>query len=78
MLFITAAKSSPSEKGTKMVVKHSKSLENIYDSLERLLEFFASQSAENTDDRTLSMIEHDLVGMESRLRLFTDYRPSRK
>jgi hypothetical protein len=61
-----------------MVLKHSRTLENIYDSLERLTEFFSTEKAGRADDKTLSMIEHDLVSVESRLKLFTDYRPSRK
>jgi hypothetical protein len=57
-----------------MVVKQSRARGSIQDSLERLLEFFSSQMAEATDEKTLSAIEHDLIVMESRLKLFTEYR----
>jgi hypothetical protein len=61
-----------------MVLKHNTTIENIYDSLERLTEFFSSETAGKADNKTLSMIEHDLVSVESRLKLFANYKPSRK
>jgi hypothetical protein len=59
-------------------MKHVRTIESIYDSLERLVEFFSSDTAGKADNKTLSMIEHDLVSVESRLKLYADYRPSRK
>jgi hypothetical protein len=56
-----------------MVVKQSRAKASIHDSLERLLEFFSSSTAETTDERTLAAIEHDLILIESRLKLFTEY-----
>jgi len=61
------------------VVKKTKSLEGIYDSLENLLEFFSSSKAEDTDKTTLRLIEHDLICLEARLALFNNkFKPSKK
>lgn len=58
--------------------RSEKSLGSIYDSLESLLEFFSSKKAEDTDKKTLSLIEHDLICLEARLSLFnTKYKPSK-
>jgi hypothetical protein len=61
-----------------MVVKHPKSLENIYDSLENLLQFFSSVEGGNSDSKVLSKTENVLLKLEQELRFSTKYKPKRK
>lgn len=61
-----------------MVVKHSKCLENIYDSLENLLQFFSSIDGGNSDSKVLSKAENALLKLEQELRFSTKYKPKRK
>jgi hypothetical protein len=60
-------------KGDEMVVKQSRARASIQDSLARLTEFFSSDAAEMTDERTLATMQHDLIVIEARLKLFTEY-----
>ena len=62
-----------------MVVKHSKSLENIYESLDNLTQFFSSIEGGNSNPRIISMVEATLIKLERELHLETNnYRPARK
>lgn len=61
-----------------MVVKHSKCLENIYDSLENLLQYFSSIDGGNNDQKVLAMAEYSLLKLEQELRFSTKYKPKRK
>lgn len=61
-----------------MVVKKSKSLENVYESLENLLEYFSSSCAKDLDQRTLSHVESVLLKVESELRVECNYKSTRK
>lgn len=61
-----------------MVVKHSKCLENIYDSLENLLQFFSSVEGGNSNSKVLSKAECTLLKLEQELRFSTKYNPKRK
>ncbi len=61
-----------------MVVKHPKSLENIYDSLENLLQFFSSVEGGNSDQKVLAKAEYSLLKLEQELRYSTKYNPKRK
>ena len=62
-----------------MVVKHSKSLEYIYESLDNLTQFFSSVEGGNSDTKILSKVESILLKLEQELRLSTDkYKPQRK
>lgn len=62
-----------------MVVKRSKHLENIYQSLENLEQYFTSVKCEKVDSRLMSFAESMLMKLESELRLNTsNYRPARR
>lgn len=56
----------------------SKVLENIYSSLENIQQYLTSAKAANLDRKVLSMIEGDLVNLEYKLRLSSNYRPPRR
>jgi hypothetical protein len=60
-----------------MAVKNSV-LENIWSSLENLQEYVVSNKIGKVDRKVLSMIESDLLNLECRLKLFTDYKPVRR
>ena len=57
-----------------MVVKREKSVEGIRDSLKSLESFFSKDAAHETDRRTLSAIERELIKIESQLQMFSSYR----
>lgn len=61
-----------------MVVKHSKSLENIYEILDNLTQFFSSVEGGNSETRIISMAEHSLLKLDQELRLRTNYKPEKK
>lgn len=61
-----------------MVVKHSKNLENIYDSLDNLMVFFSSVEGGNSDPKILTRVAYALMKIEEDLRLTTNYKPPRK
>jgi hypothetical protein len=61
-----------------MVVKHSKSLEYIYESLDNLTQFFSSVEGGNSSTKTLSKVESVLLQLEQELRYTTTYKPQRK
>lgn len=61
-----------------MVVVNNKSLENIWASLENLQEYVISNKISKADRKVISMIECDLLGLECKLKLFTDYKPARR
>lgn len=61
-----------------MVVKRSKSLENIYESLENLLQYFSSIESADTEHRTVSSIESSLLKIESDLRISSNYKPRKR
>lgn len=61
-----------------MVVKHSKCLENIYDSLENLTEFFSSLEGGSSEHKVLAKVESILLNLENELKLTTNYKPPRK
>lgn len=62
-----------------MVVKHSKSLENIYDSLDNLMCFFSGIEGGNSDPKILSMAEATLLKLEREISLSTkNYKPQKK
>lgn len=60
-----------------MTVKTS-SLKNIWNSLENLQEYVVSNKISKADKKIISMIECDLLNLECRLKLFTDYKPARR
>jgi hypothetical protein len=57
-----------------MVILKPSKIEGIQESLERLLEFFKSSKSLGTDEKVLQSVEHDLIGVESELRTFAEYR----
>lgn len=62
-----------------MVVKRSKHLENIYQSLENLEQYFTSVKCEKASDRVMSFVESTLLKVESELKLTTsNYRPTKQ
>jgi hypothetical protein len=61
-----------------MVVKHSKTLENIYGSLDNLTQFFSSLEGGNSEHKVLTKTEAVLLNLENELRLTTNYKPPRK
>lgn len=61
-----------------MVVVKSKTLENIWMCLENIQEYVVSDKISKADRKVLAMIECDLLGLEGKLRLFTNYKPARR
>lgn len=62
-----------------MVVKNSKHLEGIYDSLENLLQYFSSIDSSNASPSVLGLVQCTLLKLENELRLATDnYRPNKR
>lgn len=62
-----------------MVVKRSKNLENIYDSLDNLMMFFSSVEGGNSDPKILAKVASVLLTLEQDLKVSTNnYRPPRK
>lgn len=57
-----------------MVVKHSRTLENIYDILDNLNQFFVSIEGGNSDHKVLAKVESILLNLETELRLTTNYK----
>jgi len=57
-----------------MVVKHSRTLENIYDILDNLSEFFNSIEGGNSEHKVLTKTESVLLNLENELRLTTNYK----
>lgn len=53
-------------------------LENIWASLENIQEYVVSNKISKADRKVLSMIECDLLNLECKLKLFTDYKPPRR
>lgn len=60
-----------------MVAMRSTRLENIYEMLENIQEYLISSKAQSADKKVLSMVENELLSLEHKLSLFTNYRPSR-
>jgi hypothetical protein len=61
-----------------MVVAKNKTLENIWNCLENIQEYVVSDKIGKADRKVLAMIECDLLGLEGKLRLFTNYKPARR
>jgi hypothetical protein len=61
-----------------MVVAKNKTLENIWTCLENIQEYVVSDKISKADRKVLAMIECDLLGLEGKLRLFTNYKPARR
>lgn len=61
-----------------MAFAKNKSLENIWTCLENIQEYVVSDKITKADKKVLAMIECDLLGLEGKLRLFTDYKPARR
>jgi hypothetical protein len=62
-----------------MVVKSSKHLEGIYDSLENLLQYFSSVDCSHVSPSVLSLVQNTLLKLENELRLTTDnYKPHKR
>lgn len=62
-----------------MVVRNDEQLKNIRGSLENLLEYFSEDRADSVDSKMLVSLKNELIGMECRLRIYTDdYRMPRK
>lgn len=57
-----------------MVVKNERSVEGIREVLRRLDGFFSSDRASDADRQTLVEMERNLINMECRLQMFSDYR----
>lgn len=57
-----------------MVVKHSKSLENIYDMLDNLTVFFSSIEGGNSNQKVLSTVENQLMKIDQELKISTSYK----
>lgn len=55
--------------------RNERTLEVIRVSLSRIEDFFSTEKSKGTDSRTLSLIEHDLVKIESMLRTYAGYKP---
>lgn len=60
-----------------MVVKNEKSVEGIREVLKRLEGFFSSDKANDADRQTLIEMERNLINMECKLQVFSDYRRRR-
>ena len=62
-----------------MVIKNDEQLKNIKGSLENLLEYFSEDRTDSVDSKMLLSLKNELIGIECRLRIYTDdYRMPRK
>lgn len=62
-----------------MPIKNEEQIKNIRGSLENLLEYFLEDRSESVDYKTLLSMKNELIGIESKLRMYTsDYRMPRK
>lgn len=61
-----------------MVVKNDDQLKEIKGSLENLLEYFSEDRSSSVDSKMLSDLKNQLIVMECKLRIYTDYRLPRK
>lgn len=61
-----------------MTTAANKTLDNIWSSLENLQEFVISSKVAKVDRKILSMIECELLCLEGKLRLFSDYKPAKR
>lgn len=57
-----------------MVIIKPHKIDGIQESLENLLEFFKSGKSHTTDEKTLQIVQHDLINLECKLKTFGDYR----
>lgn len=57
-----------------MVVKNEKQVEGIRDILKRMESFFSGDKAQDADRKILADMENDLINMECRLQVFSQYR----
>ena len=56
-----------------MVVIKPTKIESICESLESLMEFFRDSQSSSTDATTLANVEHDLINLEAKLAVFSNY-----
>lgn len=56
----------------------SKALESIYCSLENLHTYFSSSKVSKVEKKVLSMVMCDLINLEEKIKLFTDYKPPKR